>query len=125
MQNVFVQHGRMLVIVEYQKAQRTTNKAFFVVQALPAVVSQLLFNYLTFVRPFSKALNHQVNQLGSERPKTTSYIFVTSSGAPVQAGLLTAVIKKHSERDCKATLTVASYQQVVLAIAKRYIAIIA
>jgi hypothetical protein len=80
---------------------------------------------LTFVRPFSEALNHQVNQLDNERPKTTSFIFVTSSGAPVQADLLTAVMKKHSERDCKATLTVASYRQVVLAIAKRYIAIMA
>ena len=43
-------------------------------------------------------------------------------GYPFQADQLTTVLKKHSAEHCTATLTVASYRQVVLAIAKRYIA---
>ena len=39
MRSVFVQHAMLLIIIEYQKAQRTTNKAFYVVRALPPVVS--------------------------------------------------------------------------------------
>ena len=57
MRNVFVQHRQLLVVIEYQKAQRTTNKAFYVVQALPLAVSQLLFCYLAFVQPFTEALS--------------------------------------------------------------------
>jgi hypothetical protein len=45
----------------------------------------------------------------------------TGSGAPFQATQLTAALKKHSERTCSATLTVASYRQTVLAIAKQHI----
>ena len=56
MRNVFVQHGQLLIIIEYQKAQRTTNNAFYVVRALPLAVGQLLFRYLAFVRPFAEAL---------------------------------------------------------------------
>jgi hypothetical protein len=119
MQNVFVQHGQLLVIVEYQKAQRRTQHSFFVVQALPLLVSQLFFNYLAFVQPFAAALSSQINRNPSEN---TPYIFVTKLGVPFQANQLTAALKKHSTEHCIATLTVASYRQVVLAIAKRHIA---
>ena len=53
------------------------------------------------------------------------FIFATGSGAPFQANQLTAVMKKHSERTCSTTLTVASYWQTVLAIAKQDIATMA
>src|SRR5579871_1432435 len=56
MRNVFIQHGRLLIIIEYQKAQRTTHQAFYVVRALPPAVGQLLYSYLAFVRPFAAAL---------------------------------------------------------------------
>ena len=65
MRNVIVQHGQLLIVVEYQKAQRATHNAFHVVRALPPAVGQLLFRYLAFVRPFTEALSHQTNQLGS------------------------------------------------------------
>jgi hypothetical protein len=90
-----------------------------VVQALPLLVSQLFFNYLAFVRPFAAALSSQINRNLFEN---TPYIFVTKLGVLFQADQLTIVLKKHSAEHCTATLTVASYQQVVLAIAKRYIA---
>jgi hypothetical protein len=35
--SVFVQHGQLLIIIEYTKTQRTTHKAFYVVRALPPV----------------------------------------------------------------------------------------
>ena len=122
---MFVLHGQLLVIIEYQKAQRTTNKAFHVVRALLPAVSQLLFCYLAFVRPFAESLSHQTGQLSSKQSKIAPYIFATGSRAPFQADQLTAVMKKHSKRTYSATLTVASYQQTVLAIAKQYIATIA
>ena len=104
MRNVFVLHGQLLVIVEYQKAQRTTNKAYYVVRALPPLVSQLLFYYLAFVRPFAEFLSYQTSQLFSKE-SSMPYIFTTSSGAPFQADQLTAILKKHS----KGTLTVTLY----------------
>jgi hypothetical protein len=121
MRGVFVLHALLLIILEYQKAQCSTNRAFYVVRALPPVVSQLLFRYLAFVRPFAEALSHQVDQLGRGKPESVPYIFATDSRAPFQASQLTAVLKKDSERTCSATLTVASNRQTALAIAKQHI----
>jgi hypothetical protein len=123
--NVIILHGQVLIVIEYQKAQRTTNKAFYVVRALPPAVGKLLFYYLAFVRPFAEYLSHQVSRLDSKQQKSMPCIFSTSSRAPFQADRLTAELKKHSKRTCSAILTVASYQQTVLAIAKLYIATIA
>jgi hypothetical protein len=131
MRNVFVLHSLLLIVLEYQKAQYSTNRAFYVVRTLPLAVSQLLFRYLAYVRPFAEALSHQVDQLGrgsgsgsgsgSGQSQSVPYIFATSSGAPFDASQLTATLKRHSERTCSAALTVASYRQTVLAIAKQHI----
>ena len=51
--SVFVLHGQLLILLEYQKTQRATQRAFYVVRALPPAVGQLLFRYLAFVRPFA------------------------------------------------------------------------
>jgi hypothetical protein len=85
MRNVFVLHSLLLIVLEYQKAQYSTNRAFYVVQALPLVVSQLLFCYLAYVRPFAEALSHQVDQPGSGQSKSVPYIFATTSKAPFDA----------------------------------------
>lgn len=82
MRNVFVLHAQLLIVLEYQKAQYSTNRAFYVVRALLPVVSQLLFQYLAFVRPFAEALSYQVSQLSTSQRKSQPYIFATSSGAP-------------------------------------------
>ena len=82
MRSVFVLHALLLIVLEYQKAQYSTNRAFYIVRALPLVVSQLLFCYLAFVRPFAEALSHQVDQLGSGKAEGVPYIFATSSRAP-------------------------------------------
>ena len=123
LRNVFMLHGRLLVVLEYQKAQYSTNRAFYVVRALPPLVSQLLFCYLAFVQPFAESLSHQTSKLGSSSSSkeststststsmstTIPYIFATSSGMPFQAPQLTAALKKLSERTCSSTLTAASY----------------
>jgi hypothetical protein len=79
MRNVFVLHALLLIVLEYQKAQYSTHRAFYVVRALPPAVSQLLFRYLAFVRPFAEAeaLSHQVDQLGSGQSERAPYIFAT------------------------------------------------
>jgi hypothetical protein len=127
MRNVFVRHGLLLIILEYQKAQWSHNNAFYVVRALPEVVSHLLFRYLAFVRPFADALSYHSDQLGNgnRQSQRVPYVFTTVSRAPLQTSQLTDALKKHSESTCLATLTIASYRQVVLAIAKKHIVPIA
>ena len=56
MQNVFVHNGRLAIITEYHKARSHTNHAFYVVRVLPQLVSEIIFQYLAYVRPFTNSL---------------------------------------------------------------------
>lgn len=56
MRNVFVHNGRLAIITEYHKARSHTNHAFYVVRVLPQLVSEIIFQYLAYVRPFTNSL---------------------------------------------------------------------
>ena len=58
MRNIFVCHGQLMVVIEYNKNRASTNNSFYVARILPSLVSQILFQYLAYVRPFCDALVH-------------------------------------------------------------------
>ena len=86
-------------------------------------MSQLLFNYLAFVRPFAALLASQVNLY--QPALNVPFVFATDTGIPFNTDQLSTIIRKYSEQVYSTTLTVASYRQVVLAIAKQYITTLA
>ncbi|KAL5351093.1 hypothetical protein ACLOAV_002944 [Pseudogymnoascus australis] len=43
MRNIFVYHGRLIVITEYTKARHKTNRSFYIVHFLPLSISWILF----------------------------------------------------------------------------------
>jgi hypothetical protein len=67
MRNVFIHHGRLVLITEYHKARTQTNHAFYIVRVLPSLVSQILFQYLVYIRPFIRSLIYQMQTSFSEQ----------------------------------------------------------
>lgn len=49
-----------MVLIEYNKIRASTNNAFYIARFLPLTMSRILFQYLTYVRPFYDALRHQL-----------------------------------------------------------------
>lgn len=123
MRNIFVHNGRLVIITEYHKARSRTNFAFYVVRILPQLVSQILFQYLVYVRPFADSLSYQA-QLNYSCVNSP-LAFPTMQGEPLASSQMTAVIKEQTQKSCQASLGVAAYRQVAIAIAKRHIASIA
>ena len=56
MSNIFVYHGRLMVLIKYNKNRASTNNAFYIARFLPLTISRILFQYLTYVRPFYDAV---------------------------------------------------------------------
>jgi hypothetical protein len=57
--NIFLLHGQMMFVIEYHKARRTTNHAFYVVRYLPDAVGKMLFQYLVYVLPLAELIRRR------------------------------------------------------------------
>jgi Orsellinic acid/F9775 biosynthesis cluster protein D len=122
MRNIFVYHGRLMVLIEYNKTRASTNNAFYIARILPLTMSRVLFQYLAYVRPFCDTLRHQL-QLASHS-LNTHYLF-TSKDQLYTSDTLTKLISQQAKKAGAGSLTIATYRQSVLAIAKQHITQIA
>jgi hypothetical protein len=126
LRNIYFYRGRVLLIFEYNKTPEITQKSFYIVRILPVSISRLWFLYLTYLRPFVDCLRHSLGQQpGQEthlgppaRPAQQAYAFLNTSN---QVYNTSHEIRRLSLCSCSRPLTVASYRQVVAAIAKRYV----
>jgi hypothetical protein len=129
LRNIYVCQGRVMLVFEYNKTRAITQQSFYVVRILPSSVSRLWFLYLTYIRPFVDCLCHSLNQqLGQEARYTPpagqsqqAYAFLTPSNQVYTTPLVSSKIRRLSVQSCSRPLTIASYRQVVAAIAKRYV----
>jgi hypothetical protein len=60
--NIYVINGHMCFLTTYDKARKRRGNSEYVVRSLPDRVSQLLFQYLVFVRPFARALDRRESE---------------------------------------------------------------
>ncbi len=120
--NLFIYHDRVVLIFEYNKTRTLTNDSFYVVRVLPPSVSRLWFLYLTYIRPFVDCLRHRPEvQPTPPKSQLQAYAFVTGHNQLYTTPQLSEGIRKLSIQVCSRPLTVASYRQVVAAIAKRFV----
>lgn len=93
------------MIVEYNKVQQSTNRAFYAVRVLPLLVSQLLFRYLAYVH--RGPLAHQAGLL---RMEATLYIFASKQGVPWRFQQMRPALQEYPKHYCGAVLGVAAYR---------------
>ena len=128
LRNIFVYHGRIMLIYEYNKTRTLTNNSFYVVWVLPPSVSRLWFLYLTYIQPFVNCLRHNCRlhdgyrfQPPDANRQQQAYAFTTCRNQLYTSLQISKAICDLSLRVCSYPLTIGSYRQVVAAIAKRYI----
>jgi hypothetical protein len=96
-----------------------------VTQVLPPLVSQLFFQYLAYIQLFAEALIHQVDQAAAATSSQDAFVFTSEQGKPFSTDQISAAIKEQAEKASTVSLTVVSYRQAALAIAKYFIPAIA
>lgn len=60
--NIYIINGRMCFLTSYDKAQKRRGNSEYIIRFLPDAVSQLAAQYLVFVRPFARVLDHRESE---------------------------------------------------------------
>jgi hypothetical protein len=127
MRNIFIHQGQVYLIFEYTKTRAITNNSFYVVRVLPPSVGHLWFLYLTYLQPFADCLRHCRDnphyQLLESQPDQSQqvYAFLNRRDQLYSTDKLSQTIGVTSQQYCGQRLTIASYRQIVAAIAKRHV----
>jgi hypothetical protein len=118
---VYVYAGAVAIISRHHKSRHITNNEFQVARFVPIEVSQLLYRYLVYIRPFS-AMLHRIcyNRLNVD----TSLLF--SSASRPNEVWKTSVLSKALQQCAKSVIGyefgVKIYRQLSIAITEKHIA---
>jgi hypothetical protein len=108
--NIYVINGRMCFLTTYDKARKRRGNSEYVVRSLPDRVSQLLFQYLVFVRPFARVLDHRESE----------WLFGDNRG-PWAGAQLSWELAKATNQHLGVRLTVSMWRHVAIGIAVQYL----
>ncbi|PMD52182.1 uncharacterized protein K444DRAFT_545924 [Hyaloscypha bicolor E] len=119
MRNLIFREGRLLLVIEYNKARASNYHAFYIVRYLPQRLAELVYLYLVYIRPFISIL---ASQLRFSYLHANEFLFPDPRHkqkhlSPAQA---TDILKRLTMR-FPAPISLSLYRQSALAIAKRYI----
>ena len=106
--NIYIINGRVCFITTYDKAQKRRGNSEYVVRCLPDAVSQLVVQYLVFVRPFARVLDQRESE----------WLFGDDQG-PWAGEQLTRALAQATTKHLGVRLTVAGWRHVAIGIAVR------
>jgi hypothetical protein len=106
--NIYVFNGRMCFLTVYDKARNRRGNNEYVLRCLPPAMSQILAQYVVYVRPFVRVLDKRESE----------YLFGDANG-PWAGEELTRGLSQTSTQMLGVRLTTQSYRQVAVGIATR------
>jgi hypothetical protein len=116
---LYIDDGSLAYVTRHSKARRTTNQEFNVVRYLPEEDSQLIVNYLTYVRPFVAMLNRVCCGLEQDR----RLLFASSYNVEShwKSDALTSALKKITADVVGTSFGVQVYRQLSIAVTEKHV----
>ena len=108
--NIYVINGQMCFLTMYDKARKRRGNTDYIIRFLPNRVSQVLAQYLIYIRPFSRALDQRESE----------YLFGDNRG-PWAGEELTQALSKATSKGLGVRLTVQSWRHVAIGMAARHL----
>lgn len=123
--NIFLLHGQMMFVIEYHKARRTTNHAFYVVRYLPDAVGKMLFQYLVYVLPLAELIRRR-QYVQQPENGVNHFLFrnIRDQSVCWKPEALTEILQQRSA-SLSMRFGISNYRQAVIAITKRHVRSIA
>lgn len=116
----FYIHDRALCYVtRHSKSRRTTNQEFQVARYLPPYASQVLAEYLIYVRPFVTMLRRIC--LGQNEASRLLFHYPGRPDAPWKADVLTKALRAHTNDLCGVEIGIQVYRQLSIAITEKHV----
>ncbi|PVH68318.1 hypothetical protein DL98DRAFT_399032, partial [Cadophora sp. DSE1049] len=118
--NIFFRQGRLMLVFSYNKATTVSNKSFYIVRFPCPIMSRVMFNYLTFIRPFSDFLARQLQlTLASTTNPHLFTLHDTKTGCFSSNACLRSL--QLSTQGCGFQPTIKLYRQVAISVVKKHI----
>ena len=108
--NIVVLNGRMAIITMYDKARKRRGNTEYILRYLPDDVSQLLAQYLVYIRPFARVLNHGESE----------YLFADVQG-PWAGEQLSRELAKETTDHLGVRLTIMQWRHIAISIAVEWL----
>jgi hypothetical protein len=110
--NLYVINGRMLFLTMYDKSRKRRGNTEYIMRYLPDDLGQIVAQYLTYVRPFARAL--PLDRRESE------YLFGDMRG-PWAGEELSHALARETSMHLGVRLTVSAWRHVAIGIATRHL----
>lgn len=104
--NIYVINGRVCFLTMYDKARKRRGNTEYIVRCLPDDVGQILAQYLAYVWPFARALDHRESE----------YLFRDLRG-PWAGEELSRALSQATKEHVGVRLTVSGWRHVAIGIA--------
>lgn len=108
--NVYVLNGRVCFLTMYDKSRKRRGNTDYILRFLPDQLSQLLVQYLVYIRPFVQALAQQ----------ESAYLFAGPRG-PWAGEELSQALSKATSQHLGVRLTLSMWRHVAIGIAVRHL----
>jgi superfamily II DNA helicase RecQ len=108
--NIYIINGRACFLTTYDKSQKRRGNSDHIIRYLPDQLSQLLTQYLVFVRPFARVLDQRESE----------WLFGDSQG-PWAGDQLSQALAKATAKHLGARLTISAWRHVAIGIAVRHL----
>lgn len=118
---LYVYKGSMIYLTRSHKAKRSTNREFIVARFLPFEVSQILFNYLVYIRPLMDMLAREHFPRVDE---CSAYLFrsrTETSSQPWTTERLTGCIQRFSGHAWSQRVTLRLMRQLCIGVAEKHV----
>jgi hypothetical protein len=115
----YIHDGTVCCVTRHSKSRRTTNQEFQVARYLPSSASQILVEYLVYIRPFVAMLRRIC--LGQNGASRLLFHYSGRPNAPWKAEILTKALKAHTNSLCGVEIGIQVYRQLSLAITEKHV----
>ncbi|KAI9761428.1 MAG: hypothetical protein M1840_001941 [Geoglossum simile] len=119
LRNIMFYKGLLASTIRYHKAQTSHNHEFYVARFYPDCVTQLLFLYLVYIRPFTSSLVRRIaGNDGLQQVEHLLFCDAKTPHIPWKSRVLTNILKSTSiQYFSDIQFGIANYRQVVVGIA--------
>lgn len=112
----YVMNGRLCFLTMYDKARKRRGNTEYIVRFLPDQVSQVMVQYLAYIRPFARAVEYEM----TKTLPNPEYLFRDARG-PWAGEELTGALVQVSNKYLGVRLTVSAWRHVAIGIATRHL----
>lgn len=119
---IYLHQGSMLYLTRHHKAKLANNREFYVARFLPFRAGQVMFYYLTYIRPFAAMLQRERSETGfSPTPTTLLFCSVMESRKAWPSSRLRRTLETATSLTWGYAVNIQLYRQLTIRVTDKHV----